>query len=405
MGKLYDSQFADGRFVYSTGERISANNWIQPKQGSGRPKKGHEDLTERLLDISKAATTYIRLNRANLTKDGLKNHLEAMRPKEVSIIRSTEQPKTIVELWADWLQSIKGTIENRTYLSYSNSFRTSHTYRQKKGDDIRLGNFCDFLSFKGWMSITPAKFTITHYNYYLSYLRERAKPNTVAKRVKHFKQAMEHIENDLKIPLGIDLKKVKYKETPGLKISLSDDQLQKYIEAQIAPGIMDDIRDLWVLQCSVGPRISDLKRLDKNITPHKIILETQKTRKAIEVPITPVVRNILEKRNYQLPKVSEQRYREGIKELHKEFFPDDMVQVREGSAFRSVPVWQEISSHDAVRTFITLSHERGMSVSSIAKITGKTVRILLANYLVESQKTADKEMEKAWGASPLRIAN
>lgn len=52
------------------------------------------------------------------------------------------------------------------------------------------------------------------------------------------------------------------------------------------------------------------------------------------------------------------------------------------------------------RTFITLSAECGMSVNSIAKLTGKTVKVLIENYLVESPEVADQEMEKAWGASP-----
>src|SRR5690606_16916247 len=121
------------------------------------------------------------------------------------------------------------------------------------------------------------------------------------------------------------------------------------------------------------------------------------TEKVIEIPIPPQVRKILEKYDYELPRISEQKYRQGIKRIYKNLFPDDMIQIKDGNKYKTVPVHEEISSHDAVRTFITLSAERGMSVNSIAKITGKTVKVLLENYLVESQKIAEQEMEKAWG--------
>ena len=54
MGKLYDKQFADGRFVYSTGERILPAQWSK----DGKPKKGNEALQIRLNKISSAAATY-----------------------------------------------------------------------------------------------------------------------------------------------------------------------------------------------------------------------------------------------------------------------------------------------------------------------------------------------------------
>jgi site-specific recombinase XerC len=388
MGNIYDAQFANGRFVYSTGERIKPGSWIQPDKGSGYPKKGFESLQRRLAEISKQAYDYILVNRSSLTSEGLKQHLENLRPKEIAKAEVSKKVSTMCELWEQFLAAIKETISEPTFLSYEDSLNT----------------FKAFLEKNKWQSITLDKFTITHYKKFQGYLKQTLpSTNTQAKKLKHFKQLLTHVAK-LKFEIGFDPEEVKYKETPGLKISLSEEELQTFIDADIKDRTLDNIRDLWVIQCSVGPRISDLKRLDKNIKGNKIIIETQKARKGIEIPIPPNVRAILEKHNYALPKISEARYREGIKELYKKYFPDNTIQVREGNAYKDVPVWEEISSHDAVRTFITLSHERGMSVNSIAKITGKTVKVLLSNYLVESQKVADKEMEKAWGASPLKIA-
>lgn len=391
MGKIYDSQFSDGRFVYSTGERIPPAHW-----SNGKPKKGNEALQIRLNQISSQAADYIRLNRSSLTKDGLKNHLDKLRPQEIK-----PQPKvktnTMVLLWAGYLDTIKDTVEPRTFNSYSNSFTTSREKRKGK-------NFHEFLKAKGWEEIEPDKFTLTHYNLYHGYLKTNVKPNTAAKRLKHFKQFLSYLADGMGIKIGFDHTKITFKETSGLKISLSEDELQAYIDAKDLPQHLFKVRDLAVLQCSTGLRISDRKRIDKNIRGSKIVIEAQKTRSGIEIPITPQVREILERYNYELPQISEQNYRQGIKDIHKKLFPEHKVQVREGNTYKDVFVWEEISSHDMVRTFISLSAERGMPINAIAKITGKSVATLLKNYLVESQKVADKEMEKAWGAAPLKVA-
>lgn len=384
MMKMYDAQFHDGRFVYSTGERIPAGQW-----GKGEPKKGNESLQQRLGKIKDAALQYLRDNRASLTKEGLKVHLDKLRPKEKTPSQvKADAPKTLLELWQEFLDAIKDTVLPGSHVTYTRSREV----------------FEDFLKENRWTLITPGQFTVTHFKKYEGYCKKNFKPNTVAKLFKHFKAFLGHIIK-LKLTPGFDLDEIKYRETAGLKISLSEAELQKFVDADLSENPrLDRVRDLWVVQCSLGPRISDLRRIDQSIVGNKIKLETQKNRKAIEVPIPPVVRAILEKRNYELPTISQQKYRKGIKELYAKFFPDNVIQIREGNTFKTVAVSTEISSHDAIRTFITLSHERGMSVNSIAQITGKTVKVLLKNYLVESQKVADQEFEKAWGASPLKVA-
>jgi site-specific recombinase XerD len=335
MGKLYDAQFSDGRFVYSTGERILPGQWDAKKS---KPKKGNEALVGRLLEISKQATDYIRLNRSNLTKEGLKGYLDGLRPKEEKKAETGNAPETMLALWKELLNSIEGTVEPQTFKIYRNSCEC----------------FQAFLGFNKWQNITPEKFTIIHFNKYHSYLKEKYKPNTVAKRLKHFKSCLTHITEDLKLPLGFNLNKVTYKETAGLKLSLSEDELQAYIDADLPEHLLK-VRDLAVLQCATGLRVSDRRRIDKNLRVNKIVIEAKKTRAGIEIPITPAIRAILEKYNYELPNISEQKYREGIKAIHKKLFPDQTVQVREGNEFKDVFVHEEISTHDMVRTFITLS--------------------------------------------------
>lgn len=369
----------------STGERCRVADWTGTRLDRKAPRaakvnKVLADLERDLLNIPYDFPGVNQDQEEKIVRARIKREVIPLMPTAAG------EKKTIVQLWSEYLMSIKDTIEWRTFNSYSNSFQVC----RRKGH-----NFKSFVQSKNIEDLTPDQFTITHYNLYHGYLKTNVKPNTVAKRLKHFKQFCSYVTGGLKIHFGFDPEKITYKETSGLKIALSEYELGSYAYADL-PHDLQIIRDLVIIQCSTGLRISDHKRIDKNLRGDKIVIEAQKTGAKMEIYISPAVKEILEKYNYQLPVVNEQAYRLGIKEIHKKLFPNQTIQVREGNKFKDVFVHEEISSHDMVRTFITLSAQRGMPINDIAKITGKSVATLLKNYLVESQINANASMEKAW---------
>ncbi|MCC6837804.1 MAG: phage integrase SAM-like domain-containing protein, partial [Bacteroidia bacterium] len=314
-----------------------------------------------------------------------------------------ELTRSIIFQWWDFLNSRKNTIKALTYSNQRNSIE----------------------ALEGWLkaekieSLRPEQFTVKHLTKWQDHLNQVYSSNTVAKRLKHFKAFLRYYQ-ELGGRTGLQLTKIKYRETEGVKIYLTEEELKTFQNAKVK-GInsinvkrgakdetvyvnLEQVRDLFMLQCNTGLRISDLKRVDKNITGSRIAITTKKTGVNIEIPISPTIRAILEKYKYQLPAISEQKINDGIKAIYKICFPGNKIQIRKGNDFESVHKWKLISSHDGIRTFITISAERGMTVSAISKITGKTIPVLLKHYLSQSQKVADLEMEKAWGSSPLRIA-
>lgn len=179
-------------------------------------------------------------------------------------------------------------------------------------------------------------------------------------------------------------------------LALSRGELQGLINLDLKTDRLRRVRDLFIVQCHTGVRVSDLFRLDKNIRGNFFELEQTKTGKPVRIPVLPVVRDILERYDYNLPKLSHQKYNDGIKDVYKILNEKATIQVRDQEGFKDVPVSKLISSHDAVRSFITISAERGVPVPSIARITGKTVAVLLKNYLVDSQKVAETEIIEKW---------
>ena len=80
----------------------------------------------------------------------------------------------------------------------------------------------------------------------------------------------------------MDIEKIKYKERPGLKLSLTEEQLEAYINADDRlSNHLIKVRDLAVIQCSTGLRISDRRRIDKNIQGNKIKIEIKKLAEAL----------------------------------------------------------------------------------------------------------------------------
>ena len=127
MGKLYDSQFSDGRFVYSTKERIDPKHW---KNGKATEKKSLPELgflNDRLTSIKRSAEMYILLNRRTLTKEKLKDHLDSFRPKEIKV-EEQEVGQSLNEHWLKYLVVIKGTLTNGTFKSYRTSYRAMEKF-------------------------------------------------------------------------------------------------------------------------------------------------------------------------------------------------------------------------------------------------------------------------------------
>jgi len=112
----------------------------------------------------------------------------------------------------------------------------------------------------------------------------------------------------------------------------------------------------------------------------------------------PMVRNILNKYKNRLPFMSHVKYNMKIKLIMKKLDETSTTQVRQGDKYINVPTWKLFSSHDLVRTFITIAADKGIPVTSIAQLTGKTIGIIEKNYLANTQQTAERHLLEKWSA-------
>lgn len=296
---------------------------------------------------------------------------------------------TIKNQWRKYIDSRRAFVTKRTVTIYNQSLNVMTKYLE---DVIKKP------------SLKPSSITLTFLDEYRLYLSSKYKPNTIAGHQKRLKEFLRHYQNRGG-ELQIKLDDIKYKETPKPKVYLTELELSK-IDSESLKGGKAINRDMFILQCNTGLRISDLKNIDENIEGDKIVLTTQKNDREVTIPINSKVRAILENYNYNLPKISEPVFNRDIKAICKAAIPDSTVQVRnENRKLKPIPKHELISSHDAIRTFILLCLNRGMSLYAIAQITGKTMKVLERHYIPESQNIATKEFIRAWEIAPMKVAN
>jgi hypothetical protein len=117
-----------------------------------------------------------------------------------------------------------------------------------------------------------------------------------------------------------------------------------------------------------------------------------------------LAKEALKRWNYKIPYLHEQYYREGIKTIYEHFWPNRTIETGSGDNIKTVFVFEEISSHDMVRTFINIAWKKGISVPTIALYTGKSIPVLIKNYLEEDADFASKEVLEKFDISPLKVA-
>lgn len=154
-------------------------------------------------------------------------------------------------------------------------------------------------------------------------------------------------------------------------------------------------RDLFIIGCHTGLRISDLKRLSKDHIRHAnnenyIEIEMQKTEKPVTIPLTEKLESLLLK--YQTASgnfftgIHDQRVNDAIKEVaaKEEIFKKEVIVNTTEKGLRVsklVPKYQLITNHTARRSFATNKVLEGYPYSAIMLITGHKTEKAFLRYV------------------------
>ena len=179
-------------------------------------------------------------------------------------------------------------------------------------------------------------------------------------------------------------------------IYLNEDDLKKIYKLDLSKNKrLERVRDLFIVGCRTGLRFSDLISLRKeDITKDGIRFQSDKTEEVLNTVIIEETQEILEKYDYQLPKISRTNLNKYIKEIGK---LADISEVSHKDTFKSgkaiskkLKKYERISSHTARRSFATNMYKRKFPSYYIMQITGHKKESDFLNYIKVTNEEAVK---------------
>jgi integrase len=220
---------------------------------------------------------------------------------------------------------------------------------------------------------------------------------TVNNKVKEFVNTA--IKQGKTTVQSLQLTNLKTFEEEVDKVYLSKSELKSLWEITELTTYHEKARDLFLIGCWTGLRVSDYSVLIKeNIRDNNIYIRMRKTQANLVVPLLPVAKSILEKYDYHLPKMSEQKINKYIKDVAAlaEINEPITVSMTKGGKKLSTtkPKYSHISTHTGRRSFATNIYLSGFPLIETMKITGhRSERSFMKYIRVTNEQAADKLRE------------
>ena len=171
---------------------------------------------------------------------------------------------------------------------------------------------------------------------------------------------------------GFKMDKGEHKE----KIFLTEKDIEKITKANLHAERLNKVRDLLLFQCYSGLSYSDMARLKKddfkkNKQTNQVYIE--KRRKKTNEPYTSIIltegKKILEKYDYVLPVLSNQKYNTYLKEIQDICGLD-----------------KELHTHLGRTTYVCFLYNKGTNPEVIAKLVGHSTTKTTLKYYAEMDK-------------------
>jgi len=377
------------RFVYSTGERIHPQYWDKSNQYPKKSKVKDEQITYNL--ISGQLDRYTKLFRSFyaqcaateeiVTKKALKDCFN----QEFKRVKRNNDFETVFDEYVEYKFKLgdwtKGTKKlNQRILKLIKEFEDIHGKVQFSSVTMKW-----YANFKHYCE------TIKKHNV-----------NTFGRNIGLIKAFLNYaLENQYTNNDTFNKFKIKLEVTHQEVLTHEEIiQLYKFV---FQNSKLERVRDVFVFACLTGMRYSDFKRVSKsNIQNDSILLrETKDKSKHLTIPLTSISKYILQKYDYKLPTISDQKFRDYIKEACKAVGFTQIVtstkRIGNDIIETEQPKYERISTHTARRSFITVMLNKGIPRKVIMNITGHKSIKTFNSYYRPTVTDSQKFMKQVWG--------
>lgn len=304
--------------------------------------------------------------------------------------------KTFFELFEEYIENKK--VENPSTTTY-------RKYEQVRNCLLEFQKISK-------KTLTAESMGLQFRNEYLQFLQDERNfaQTTIYRHMKFFKTVLLYIEAlGYKINPQIKISGYLPKDEVSERIALSGKELAEMESLDLSNSPrLDQVRDRFLIGCYTGLRFSDFVRLNKsNIEDGKyILIRQQKTQQNITIPFFDNVKRIFEKYNYEMPRpISEVNFNLYLKEVAKLCDtlrePYETLKTIGGKRVKiQTPRYEQVSTHTARRTFVTLNHAKGVELDALMIATGHANIKTIRNYVkLNDKQNADvlrRRMEEVY---------
>ena len=367
-------------FTQTTNLKINPLKWSKenrlPKSKRGGDSYKLRRITDELLKINDKLHQAIDKNGKELTIGHLKEHFSK---KKNQIIYIKDFWKAFIKEREEMQEvGVKMLIKYRAMLTKTLRFEKL-TKKQYKLNDLNDNFYSEFITFM-------------RKEYSLN-------DNTLHRYMSIFKTMISWCSKKGYNVLD-DYNNIKIKKFDTNDVHLTEQEL-KLLESAKLTGAKERARDLFLVGAYTGQRFSDYSLFEKaDVREQAIVKKAKKTKITAFIPLHKKLKNLLDKYEWKLPKISSQKFNLKIQEVCKDLKIDSEIKkvsyMGKNHTETILPKWKLIGSHTARRTFITLMSERGMPDHQLMQIAGiKDVKTLI-KYKKFNLKTLIQTSNKLW---------
>ena len=369
-------------------------------------KQIDDDITDRKKLISKI---YLQAHdKSVLTSEWLEDAINReLYPERYETIEDDPTSKTLLSHIEDIIRKAPEKKLKRT-----NTQITTGTLKNYKVNQSRLKAFLKHIRRE---NLLLSEINEQFYNDYLDFLTKRKRTvkrvrgvevnevrqytnNTIGNAIKSLKIMLSDVKG-----LDIEMKKMYVLTEEVDNVYLTEEELQKMKDFDFSENpTLDRVRDWFLLLAWTGSRFSDIEKIDTaNIKNNRITYRQQKTNKKVVIPVHPIVNEILQKYNYQMPEViSNQKFNDYIKEVCKLAGIDSMESLTRTVGGKLItetrPKYDLVSSHTCRRSFCTNMYMRGLDTLMIRSISGHKTEKSFLKYIKITEVEHAERMANQW---------
>lgn len=358
-------------FIYSTGEKIKPIEWNfegrQPNDLNGRTKRAeiHRSVKMQLDRYSSFFTEIVnRYKNINeeLTVDILKQRFDE-KFKKITV------KSDFFRIYQEFLDE-----KENDYTGNSISNSTLKRYKCNK-------NLLEDFESNSKVKITLGKFDNKLYNKFLKYCIEEKKhsANTLHRNVGLLKTFLLWALNKKYTYNNNFIAFKKPAKFTTDEIALNYEQVELIYNYNLSENKrLEKVRDLFVFGCTTGMRFGNYSTISRSDVDGNFIrvIDLKSKSKNLAIPLNSISKSILEKYDYNLPSITNQKMNEYIKEVFKKLeFTDEIKKtMKYGDELvdQKAEFWTRISSHTARRSFITIMKNKRVPDKVIMSYTGHT---------------------------------